>query len=123
MTSSPDTAPRHWSQFIREMILFCEKTLLYADGLDRESFQASGPVYDATLWNVALIGEAANHVPATVQDLVRAIPWRDIIDTRNHLIHHNFGIDDYALWEIVTVHLPALLPQLHALLESSGEPA
>lgn len=122
MTSRPETASRHWSQFVREMILFCEKALFYTEGLDSERFRASGSVYEATLWNVALIGEAANHVPAVVQDVERTIPWRDIIDTRNHLIHHYFGIDDHVLWEIVTVHLPDLLPQLHSLLESSGEP-
>ena len=105
------------------MVLFCEKTLLYTDGLNREEFLAGGPMYDATLWNIALIGEATNHIPSTVKDLQTTIPWRDIVDTRNSLIHHYFGIDEDVVWEIVTVHIPALLPQLHALLESSGEPS
>ncbi|MYC30257.1 MAG: DUF86 domain-containing protein [Chloroflexi bacterium] len=103
------------------MIQFCEKTLLYTDGVDRERLLAGGPLYDATLWNIALIGEAANHIPAAVKGLGPTIPWRDVVDTRNNLIHHYFGIDDNAVWEIITVHIPALLPQLRGLLESLGE--
>ena len=123
MTSSRDSTPRHWSLYLREMIQFCERALLYTDGLDREGFLAGGPVYDATLWNIALIGEAANRIPVAVKDLERSIPWRDIIDTRNYLIHHYFGIDDNAVWETIEVYLPALLPQLHALLEAVEEPS
>ena len=121
MTSRPDAAPRHWSQFLREMILFCEKTLLYTEDVEKERLLAGGPLYDATLWNIALIGEAANHIPVAVKDLETAIPWRDVVDTRNNLIHHYFGIDDNAIWEIISVHIPSLLPQLRSLLESFGE--
>ncbi len=106
---------------MREMILFCERALLYTDGLDRESFETDGTVYDATLWNIALIGEAANRIPASVKGQETTIPWRDIIDTRNYLVHYYFGIDDDTLWEIVEVHIPALLPQLRAMLGHSEE--
>lgn len=103
------------------MILFCENVLSYTRGLDRESFQASGLVYDATLWNIALIGESANHIPATVKDLRTAIPWRNIVDTRNILIHHYFGIDEESVWNTITVDIPDLLPSLYAMLESADE--
>ena len=119
MTSRPDAAQRQWRQYLGEMILFCENALRYTDNLDRENFLAGEAVYDATLWNIALIGEAANRIPASVQNMERAIPWRDIVDTRNYLIHNYFGIDDNAIWEIAKVHVPALLPLLRDLLESS----
>lgn len=121
MTSRPNAATRHWSQFLREMILFCEKTLRYTDGLGRGSFLASGAVYDATLWNIALIGEAANRIPAEIQDLEKAIPWRNIIDARNYLIHNYFGIDEDTVWDIIKVDIPSILPHLRTLLESSEQ--
>lgn len=103
------------------MIVFCEKALRYSDGLEREGFLAGGAVYDATLWNITLIGEAANRIPADVRNMERAIPWRDTIDARNYLIHNYFGIDENAVWQIITVHIPALLPHLRTLLESSEQ--
>lgn len=121
MTSRPDAVPRHWNQFLRDMILFCENVMLYTDGLDRDSFQDSGPVYHAALWNIALIGEAINHIPVAVKDLGMTIPWRDIVDTRNRLIHNYFGIDNNYVWDTITVDIPELLPRLYSLLESAEQ--
>ena len=36
------------------------------------------------------------------------------------MMHRYFVIDDELVWEMVTVDVPALLPQLHALLEIDG---
>ena len=103
------------------MILFCEKALLYTEGLDRDSFQTGGPMYDATLWCIALVGEAANKIPESIRQRQPSIPWREIIVTRNKLIHDYFGIDDNSVWDNVTVYIPELLPRLYALLESAEQ--
>lgn len=116
-----DPAPRHWRSYLWEMIQFSERVLQYADGLDRENLQAAGPVYDAILWNIALIGEAANNIPVAIRQTRPAIPWREIVATRNNLVHHYFGIDHNTVWEIIEVNIPTLLPQLRALLESAEE--
>lgn len=103
------------------MITFCENALLYTEGLDRESFQAGGPMYDATLWSIALVGEAANKIPVTIRQRQPSIPWREIIVTRNRLIHGYFAIDNTYVWDNVTVDIPELLPRLYALLESAEQ--
>ncbi|HPP46501.1 MAG TPA: DUF86 domain-containing protein, partial [Accumulibacter sp.] len=43
------------------------------------------------------------------------LPWRQIIATRNRLIHGYLGIDNDILWSIIESDIPALLPQLRAL--------
>ena len=50
--------------------------------------------FDATLRNVELLGEAATHVPESVREMHPAIPWRQIIGTRNRVAHGYLGIDD-----------------------------
>ncbi len=74
-------------------------------------------VYDATLRNLELIGEAATHTPEEIRDAHDEIPWRMIIATRNRLIHGYLGIDDDTLWSIIQDDVPALLPLLKALKE------
>ncbi|WP_418953553.1 DUF86 domain-containing protein [Zeimonas sediminis] len=71
--------------------------------------------YDATLRNHELIGEAATHIPAEIRAANPQIPWRQIIATRNRLIHGYLGIDDDTLWSIVEADIPALLLALRAL--------
>ena len=58
---------REWRFFVRDMIEFAEKVLAYTDGLNQQSFVASGLVFDATVRNLELIGEAATRVPHDVR--------------------------------------------------------
>ena len=53
---------REWRFYIDDMIAFAEKVVAYTNGLDQQAFVASGLVYDATLRNLELIGEAAGPV-------------------------------------------------------------
>lgn len=97
------------------MIAFGEKVLAYTLGLDQSAFVANTLVYDATLRNLELIGEAATHVPDDVRQAHPEVPWRMVIATRNRLIHAYLGIDNDTLWSVVVTDVPALLPMLRAV--------
>lgn len=115
---SDASAKREWRLFLDDMIDFCETVLAYTDGFDQEAFIASRLHYDATVRNVELIGEAATHLPDEVMKLAPEIPWRQVIATRNRLIHGYLGIDNDTLWSIIREDVPMLLPRLLALRTS-----
>jgi uncharacterized protein with HEPN domain len=101
------------------MIRFATKVLSYTEGIDQTSFQANDLIYDATLRNLELIGEAATHVPEDVRlRTAPDIPWRLVIATRNRLIHAYLGIDNDTLWSIIQGDIPALLEQLRNLKDA-----
>lgn len=106
---------REWRFYVGDMIAFGEKVLAYTAGLDRPGFVANTLVYDATLRNLELIGEAATRVPDEVRQKHPEVPWRMIIATRNRLVHGYLGIDDDTLRSIVVTDVPALLPLLRAM--------
>ena len=108
---------REWRFYLDDMIGFAEKVMTYTHGLDQAGFEASQLVYDATLRNLEMIGEAAIHIPVDVRENARHIPWRQIVATRNRLIHGYLGIDNDTLWSIVRDDIPALLPELRKLKE------
>jgi uncharacterized protein with HEPN domain len=110
-----DSAPREWRFYVEDMIGFAEKVIAYTQGLDQNGFVGSGLIYDATVRNLELIGEAAMHVPDDIRGANPQIPWRLVIATRNRLIHGYLGIDNDTLWSIVSDDIPGLLPQLIAL--------
>ena len=111
---------RPWQLYIQDMIDFGEKVLSYTEGHDQESFIADGLIYDATMRNIELIGEAATHVPEDVREAHQEIPWRSIIGTRNQVAHGYLGMDDDVTWDIIQVDVPNLLPNLRRLLDPSG---
>lgn len=94
------------------MIVFAEKVLSYTDGLDQEAFEADGKVYDATVRNLELIGEAATNIPEDIRNNACTIPWRQVVATRNRLIHGYLGIDNDILWSIIRDDIPVLLNEL-----------
>ena len=114
-----DNPAREWRFYLEDLIGFVEKVIAYTDGLDQAAFVASGLNYDATVRNLELIGEAATHVPDTVRSASPEVPWRQLIATRNRLIHGYLGIDNDTLWSIVRDDLPVLLPALRKLRDRS----
>ena len=107
--------PREWRFYLEDMTGFAEKVLLYTEGFDQQKFVESGLNYDATLRNLELIGEAAARIPEHVRNSAPGIPWRQIIATRNRLIHGYLGIDNDTVWSIIQSDIPELLKQLAQL--------
>ena len=107
--------PRSWRLYIGDMIEFCESVLSFTDGMHQAEFVADRRTYLATLHTLQLIGEAATHVPAEVRAAHAGIRWREIIGTRNRIVHAYLGIDDDVVWDIVRSDIPELLAQLRDL--------
>ena len=65
---------------------------------------------------VEIIGEAAGRVSEPTRDAAPGLPWRQIVGTRNRLVHGYDEIDLDVLWEIATVELMPLVEQLDRML-------
>lgn len=107
---------REWRFYVEDMRRFAGKVLAYTEGMDLQAFVDSGITYDAVLRNLELTGEAATHVPQSVRDAHPDIPWRQIVATRNQLIHAYLGIDDDTVWSIIVDDIPVLIGELDTLL-------
>ena len=111
-----EAVQREWRFYLDDMIAFAEKAVAYTEGLDQATFVASGLNYDATVCNLKLIGEAASHVPDAARSASPEVPSRQLIATRNRLIHGYLGIDDDTVWSIVRDDVAPLRLALFALL-------
>ena len=110
-----DTPERAWNFYIDDMIRFSEKVIRYTQKHNQITFLENELDYDATLRNIELIGEAATHIPPEIRAENTEISWRQIITTRNRIIHGYLGIDDDIVWSIITEDIPELLNLLQNL--------
>ncbi len=110
-----DPQQHRWHFYISDIIEFAGKVLIYTDGLEQADFLASGIIYDATLRNLQLIGEAAGHIPVNFRAAHPEIPWQTLIAVHNRLINSSLGVDDNALWSIIQDDLPMLPPKLKVI--------
>ena len=119
MSESP--LERGWRFYLDDMIAFTEKLLSYTDGLDQIAFESSPKTFDATVRNLELIGEAATHISKGVRDDASEIPWRQVIATRDRLIHGYLGVDNDTLWSIIQDDAAELLAKLRRLRTTRHE--
>ena len=109
---------REWHFYLDDMIGFAENVITYCDDLDLKKFEQTGINYDATVRNLELIGEAATHIPIQIKDANPSVPWRQIIATRNRLIHGYLGIDNDILWSIIQDDIPSLIVELQKIVNT-----
>jgi len=80
----------------------------YVGSANYESFRQDKKTVDAVVYQIAIIGEAANKLSQSFRDTHPEIPWRDMIDMRNILIHEYFGVVVKTIWDTVQDDLPEL---------------
>lgn len=82
----------------------------YAAFLEDEKTQ------DAIMFNLVIMGEAANQVTTEFQDQHPEIPWSSIIGTRNVIVHGYDQVKLQIVWDIVQLNLQPLKRILAAIV-------
>jgi uncharacterized protein with HEPN domain len=98
-----------------------QEALALAAGRSAQDLDADRTFALALTKLVEIIGEAAGRVSTQVQDAHPEIPWRQIVGTRNRLVHGYDAVDHEILWKIVSDELPELVAKIHALLADNPE--
>lgn len=81
-----------------------------------EEFCKDDMLQAALVRELEIIGEAASKLSEEYRRAHSQVPWREIIDLRNKLIHDYFGVNLEMVWEIYSADLPPLKQQIHELL-------
>ena len=114
---------RKASLIVKDILRCIEHLETYTSNLSLEKFSADFMVVEACLYNIQIIGEAANSLSSEVKQKSPAVPWSLIKGMRNRLIHEYFGTDVEVVWNVIQNDLPDLklnLTELHSELLSQG---
>jgi uncharacterized protein with HEPN domain len=69
--------------------------------------------------SIEIIGEATKKVDEEFKSQYPHIEWRKMAGTRDHLIHHYFGIDYDILWDIIKNKIPELHQSIKEILDKN----
>ena len=67
---------------------------------------------NAIVRELEIIGEAVKNLSLATREKYSFVPWKEIIGTRDKVIHHYFGIDLEIVWNIVKKELPSLKKEI-----------
>ncbi|MFZ1344248.1 DUF86 domain-containing protein [Thiothrix eikelboomii] len=90
----------------------------YVQGIDFAGFVADRMRSAATIREFEIIGEAVGKLSVETKALRPDLPWQDIKDFRNLLIHEYFGVDLQIIWGVIGEELPLLLDGVRQILQN-----
>ncbi len=97
--------PDEWINDIRAAIARC---LRYSADLDATDGHIAEMAADAVERNIAVIGEAARHLPLDIIEALPEIDWAAMRGMRNILIHEYFGVDKDVVRDVIDTRLRPL---------------
>ncbi len=69
--------------------------------------------------SIEIIGEASKKIYDEFKSMHPHIEWKKMAGTRDHLIHHYFGIDYDILWDIIENKIPELHLSIKEILDEN----
>ena len=98
-------------------ILDCiENVMNYLEGKSFQQMNADRMCFHAVVYNIMVIGEASNMLTKDFREEHPEVPWRDIIDMRNVLIHGYYVASPLFVWETYTDNLPEFKLQIERFI-------
>lgn len=101
---------------VRHMLDHAIEAVQMAQGRQRSDLDTDRQFSLAMVRLMEIIGEASRRTPEPFREGHRHVPWRDIADFRNRLIHGYDAVDHDRLWQILQDNLPPLIEQLQTIL-------
>ncbi|OGH69779.1 MAG: hypothetical protein A3C90_02005 [Candidatus Magasanikbacteria bacterium RIFCSPHIGHO2_02_FULL_51_14] len=104
--------------FFEHILDSIEKVEQYLAGKKKDEFVSSDILQDALVRRLEIIGEATRNIPESARIRYPNVPWQDISDMRNKLIHEYFIVDLDVVWNVIETDLPVLKRQILEILRA-----
>jgi len=95
--------------YCRDILESGEAIKNYVEGIDFRDFTQDRMRHSAVIREFEIIGEAVGKLSDTLKQAFPEVPWQDIKDFRNLLIHEYFGVDLEIVWNTIHNDLPMLM--------------
>jgi uncharacterized protein with HEPN domain len=67
-----------------------------------------------------IIGEAGAKIQPDFKAKYPLVPWREMNDIRNKIIHHYFGVDYDIVWDTVRTNIPLLKDSIEVIIKKES---
>jgi uncharacterized protein with HEPN domain len=102
--------------YIRHMLDIARSAVAKVEGIDRSTFEQDENLRLAVVHLIQTVGEAAARVSGEFRTAHADIPWQIIVGMRHRIIHDYIDVNYDLVWGVATIDLPALIPQLEAIV-------
>lgn len=108
-------------QSIQDIWNAAQEILNFTVGINYESLEADRRTQAAVLYEIIIIGEAANRLSPEFRAQHPTVPWKDIIGMRNILAHQYDKVDTEVVWDVIHKDIPELMTLIQPLLSTEKD--
>jgi len=80
----------------------------FSKNMKKEKLISSRLRQSAIVREIEIIGEATKNISKNLKNKHPEIEWKEIVGTRDKMIHHYFGVDLNIIWNIIKINIPDL---------------
>jgi uncharacterized protein with HEPN domain len=107
---------------LRDMLDTAMQAQTFIDGKTRADLEANNMLIGFALVRaIEVIGEAASKISPETREKQNIIPWKNIVGMRNRLIHDYSHVNYDIVWDVVTLQISELIPELRRILSDSHD--
>jgi uncharacterized protein with HEPN domain len=103
---------------LRQMLTYVREAIDIAARTTRTDLGTEIVLTRSLVHTLEMIGEAARRVTAEDRARYPAVPWQDVVDLRNRLIHGYDQVDYDTVWQIVLDDLPKVAAELERITQA-----
>lgn len=112
------TTPNLDSANLTYIEVAAQECLEFVGNLSFDQFINDRRTRAATVWQICVLGEAANRLSGGIQGQAPEVDWRRMVNMRNILIHQFQEIDYAIVWRSVQEDLRPLIAAVRRLRDS-----
>jgi uncharacterized protein with HEPN domain len=106
-------------EFLRHIIEECKYLISEYQENTFDEFIENGRLCRAICRSLEIVGEASSKIGPDTRAEFPNIPWREMSDIRNKIIHQYFGVDYEIVWNTIKTDIPALLDQINLIVDGA----
>ena len=103
--------------FLNHILYSIENIETFSKDITKNEFMNNRFNQNAIIRELEIIGEASRNIPDYFRKKHSDIIWKDIIGTRDKLIHNYFGVDLEIVWDIIKNDIPKLKAGIRNILK------
>ena len=105
---------------LKDILQAIDTIFEYVGDRGMEEFLADKKSYHAVIYNIMIIGEAANMLTFEFCEAHSDLKWRQITNMRNFLIHGYHNVEEDLVWEAISVDLLPIREKIVKYLEETN---
>lgn len=105
------------AEFLRHILDECNYLIKEYQANTFEDLMRDERLTKAVCRSLEIIGEASNKIEPDLKARYPYVPWREMSDIRNKIIHDYFGIDYDIIWDAIKTDIPQVKEWLDVIIK------